>query len=181
MNLKLALKDVEQSFKQLEFSIKLMCYCELGHMNKEEFDTAVVIQLDDGTVGFPEGAFETVDDLIRSAQIMVCVCFGVSAITLDSAYETAGIRPNPDSSDLRGQLRTLIYMVRCAFAHNFADPLWEVRGKFVKIVELVLEGERVSLDLRGLNGRCFDYSHIGGFSNWFKIQKLAVQHLNKYL
>ncbi len=179
--LELALVDVEQSFKQLEFAIKLMCYCENGYMNNENFDSDVTLLLDEENVNYPAGTFGTFGDIMLSAQIMVSVSFGVSAITLDSAYEAASISSNPESSDSHDELRSLIYMVRCAYAHNIAAPLWEVRGKNLKNVELDLEGERVSLDLKDLHGKQFEYSHIGGFSNWLKIRRLAVNHLEKYL
>ena len=57
--LELELSDVEQAFKQLEFAIKLMCYCELGHLDKGKFDFDVTIQLDEENVGFPDGSFQS--------------------------------------------------------------------------------------------------------------------------
>ncbi len=52
-----ALQDVEYAFRQLEFAIKLMCYCELGHVDVEKFDTDVTILLERENVGFSSGGF----------------------------------------------------------------------------------------------------------------------------
>jgi hypothetical protein len=37
------LEDIKQAFLHLEFSIKLLTYIELGKINKEEFDTNIMI------------------------------------------------------------------------------------------------------------------------------------------
>ena len=48
----------------------------------------------------------------------------------------AGIKNDPDARDNLGQLRMLIYMCRCAFAHNVLYPEWEVRGKYERRLDI---------------------------------------------
>ncbi len=173
--LEFALLDVEQAFKQLEFAIKLMCYCELGHLDKEKFDSDVTILLDEENVGFPDGSFQSNQEVITASQINVGTCFGVSAIVLDAAFEAAKIERNPNSRDPKDELRTLVYMVRCAFAHNLAKPCWEARGDFARDIQLNLGESDLCVDMEALNGNDFEYSHIGGFANWYKIREMAVR------
>ncbi len=173
--LEFALLDVEQAFKQLEFAIKLMCYCERGDLDKEKFDSDVTILLDEENVGFPDGSFQSDQEVVTASQINVGICFGVSAIVLDAAFEAAKIERNPNSRDPKDELRTLVYMVRCAFAHNLAKPCWEARGNFARNIQLNLGESDLSIDMVALHGNDFDYSHIGGFANWYKIREMAVR------
>jgi hypothetical protein len=173
--LEFALSDVEQAFKQLEFAIKLMCYCERGDLDREKFDSDVTILLDEENVGFPDGSFQSDQDIVIASQINVGICFGVSAIALEAAFEAAEIARNPISRDPNDELRTLVYMVRCAFAHNPAKPCWEARGDFARNIQLNLGENGLSIDMVALHGNDFDYSHIGGFANWYAIREEAVR------
>ena len=170
-----ALSDVEHAFKQLEFAIKLMCYCERGDLDKKKFDSDVTIQLDEENVEFPDGSFQSDQEVVTASQINVGICFGVSAIVLDAAFEVAKIGRNPNSRDPKDELRTLVYMVRCAFAHNPAKPCWDARGEFARIIQLNLGENDLSINMVALHGNDFDYPDIGGFANWYKIQENAVR------
>jgi hypothetical protein len=124
----LALTDVELAFRHLEFAIKLMCYCEFDHLDRSKFDSDVTILLKKENVSFPSNTFETLDSVVLADQANVGVCFGVTAIVLDAAFDVAGVQKRPKSRAPADELRTLVYMVRCAFAHNPAMPCWEARG-----------------------------------------------------
>lgn len=172
----LALADVEYSFLHLEFAIKLMCYCEMGHLDIEKFDSDLTILLKHKNVGFPQGHFSTPESVIHAAQANVGVAFGVSAIALDSTFESAGIRNKIKSRAPIDELRTFVYMVRCAFAHNFANPRWQINGPdFSRVFSLQLGSSIVSVDLSSLNGQEFEYSHIGDFAQWFSIKSAVIE------
>ena len=168
-----ALEDVDRAFRHLEFSIKLMCYIELDHIDREKFNTDVTLCLERENVSFPDGTFQSMDSLVLVAQTNVGVSFGISAIVLDAAFEAAGNKPRPESNVADDLLRTVVYMVRCAFAHNPALPCWEVRGSYQRKLDLILEGENISIDLSQLHGKPFDYADIGGFANWYRIRRAA--------
>ncbi len=170
-----ALLDVEQAFKQLEFAIKLMCYCELGELDKDKFDTDLTILLGEENLGFPDGSFQSDQEVVTASQINVSICFGVSAMQLNAAFEAAKIEPNPNSRDPIDELRTLVYMVRCAFAHNPAKPCWEARGDYARNCQLNLGESDLPIDMAALHGSDFDYAHLGGFANWYKIREMAVR------
>jgi hypothetical protein len=171
----LALADVERAFTNLEFAIKLMCYVELGHIDHGKFDTDVTILLETENVGFSANKFESLESLISVAQAQVGVAFGVTAIVLDAAFEVAGIKRHPESMAPNDLLRTLVFMVRSAFAHNPAAPCWEVRGPYLDLRALTvqLEGETITVQLSQLHGSAFDYAHIGGLANWCRVRRVA--------
>lgn len=169
----LALADIERAFTNLEFAIKLMCYVELGHIDHGKFDTDVTLLLETENVRFPANTFESIESLVSVAQAQVGVAFGVTAIVLDAAFEVAGIKRNPESVAPNDLLRTLVFMVRSAFAHNPAAPCWEVRGPYLRTLVVRLEGEIISVQLPQLHGSAFEYAHIGGLANWYCVRRAA--------
>lgn len=170
-----ALEDVDHAFRHLEFAIKLMCYCELDYLDLEKFDTNVVIYLEQKDIRFPSGTFAASRDTITAAQALVGVCFGTSAIVLDAAFDVAGLKNKASSRFDADELRTLVRMVRCAFAHNPAMPVWKARGSdYSRCLSFTVAGASLSVDLRSLHGQTFEYSHIGGFGNWLRVRDAAV-------
>jgi len=77
------------------------------------------------------------------------------------------------------ELRTLVRMVRCAFAHNPALPVWEALGKdYSRHLSFAMRVASLSVDLASLHGHLFEYSHIGGFGNSLRIHDAAVALIN---
>jgi hypothetical protein len=179
MGLLEALEDVEIGFRQLEFAIKLLSFCELENINPAAFDTDHLVQLPGGNLKFPGGSFNTYDDLNRAASIAVILAFSGSVLVLDQALEAAGMKPNPQATDNVGQLRALVHMIRCAHAHRVADPHWEVRGPYARTLTVTLQGITLLLDLRPLHGQPFDIDRdLGGYSNWYRIRGEVVRLLS---
>jgi hypothetical protein len=170
-----ALEDIDIAFRQLEFAIKLLSFCELGNINPKDFDTDHVVLLEGGNLHFPPGQFSDQESLNRAASISVLLAFSASVLVLDKGFEAIGIAPNPEATDNVGNLRALIYMVRCAQAHGIADPHWEVRGKFARTMTVDLAGAQISLDQAALHGQRFHIDQLGGYENWYRIRAAADQ------
>lgn len=154
-----------------------MCYCESGHIDKLKFDSDITILFNANNSVFPDNLFNSYKDIVKCSQINVGVCFGASAIALDAAFETAGFSCKKRPLD---DIRTIVYMVRCAFAHNIADPKWEVKGDFWRQVKLTVEGQTLSIDFRKLNGRPFTYEAVGELPNWYRIKKIAIEMIKNF-
>jgi hypothetical protein len=178
MTIKDALEDIEIGFRQLEFAIRMLTYCELGNIKPSDFDTAHITFLEGGSIKFPTGYFSDTDAITRAASIGVLIAFSATVLVLDKAFEVVGITPNPEASDGSGQLRTLVYMIRCAQAHGLADPRWEVRGKYLRTLNLDLNGSKLSIDLQSLNEHRFHIDQIGGYLNWYRIRDSAIDVLS---
>ena len=178
MTLEEALVDVKIAFLQVEFSLKLLSYCELKKINPADFDTNHIVLLEQEDLRFPPGHFRRLEDIIRAASVTVSSALGASALTLDKAWEIAGIPPDPQSADGRDKLRTLVYMVRCAYAHGMADPKWEARGDFSQVLEVGLLGASLTLDLRELDGQGFNFDILGGHARWFDIRDASIAMIN---
>ncbi len=173
MEIQEALEDIEIAFRQLEFAIKLLSFCELGNINPEDFDTDHVVLLEGGNLHFPTGQFTDQDSLNRAASISVLLAFSASVLVLDKGFEVIGVPRDPEANDDLGTLRTLIYMVRCAQAHSIADPRWEARGKFARSITVDLGEAQISLDLQAMHGQRFHIDQLGGYENWYRIRAVA--------
>jgi len=174
------LNELNIAFAQLEFAVRLLSYCELGHVNPSDFDTDHLTQLPNGNLHFPSGNYADNDAICRAASINVIMTFGTSALALDQTFENFGILPDPNASDNIIRLRTLVYMVRCAFAHRIADPRWEARGKYQRNLSVDIPSGTISLDLASLNGAAFDIESIGGYIGWYEMHQLAKDRFHQH-
>ncbi len=127
MELQNALDDVDTAFRQLEFAIKLLSFCELGNIKPSDFDTDHIVLLEGEKLFFPRGKFNDFDSITNAATTGVLIAFSASVLVLDDTFSAVGMKSTPEAMGNDGQLRTLIYMARCAYAHGIAAPRWEVR------------------------------------------------------
>ena len=180
MKLTEALQDIEITFLQFEFCIKLLGYCEEEKIDPLVFDTDEVVLLETESLYFPQGRFSTNEDIVKAASVSVSLALGSTALTLDKAWEVAGICPNPDSEDETVKLRTLVYLVRCAYAHGVAEPKWRATRKYRRVLKVELpDGPSITLDLRDLNGQVVDFSVLGGHAIWFDIRDATIATLKR--
>ena len=177
MTLTDALTDVDIAFRQVEFSIKLLSYCELEKIDPSEFDTDHTTRLETDNLHFPQGHFTSLENIVRAACVCVSSALGTSALALNKAWEVAGIAPDPDSEVETTKLRTVVHMIRCAYAHGVADPKWEVRGAYLRTLKVSLRRGSIELDLRNLHGQSFDFDQLGGHGKWLEIRDETVATL----
>ena len=121
--------------------------------------------------------FNSPEDIILAAQNSYVITLGFSAISLDTVLDESGLARGKAPDNVR-DLRDLIYMVRCAFAHDMMDPRWEARGPFSRTLHIYLPHRTVVIDVGALDGRSFELDHIGGAEAYFemkeKIKKLLT-------
>ncbi|MEY9590994.1 hypothetical protein ABIA06_003285 [Bradyrhizobium yuanmingense] len=173
------LQELAIANRNFEFAIRLLSYCELGNIKPSDFDTDHLTQLPNGSLHFPSGRFADQDSIEGAANVNVLVAFGASVLALDQAFESFGPKPDIESNDNIVRLRTLVYMMRCAYAHRIADPRWEVRAKYRRTLVVMLKSFEIKLDLAPLDQAAFDIDAIGGYLGWYEIHDLARAHFHK--
>jgi hypothetical protein len=137
-------EQVQQAFLQLCWAIKLDTYLRVyPPTNTINFDLPLSILDPADTCGLPGDQFDTVDDIHLCAENSILLSVGAFFLALNTALDEPGIRSDPSAQDSIGQLRILIFMCRCAFAHNVLAPRWEVRGKYCR--QLVIALPSISL------------------------------------
>jgi len=173
-----ALEDVEIVFWQIEFALKISAFWDRPEMGSEEFVTDLSVYLPEGDLHFPTDHFGEIENIRRAAEVSVYMAFGTSALALDQALEVAGFRPNPQSEDPFDHLRCIVYLVRCAFAHRVADPVWDASKKKLRAYTLRVGPKPIIVDMVALNGTPFSFESLGGHQYWFLIRDAVVKKIN---
>ena len=172
-------ETIEQAFLQLAFAVKLVTYAELGKFSRPEFDTDVLIKLERRNLPLRGGTFHSDDDIVLAAQNNFVLTLGFTVIVLDRALSEAGYASNLDGASPNRDLRALIYMVRCAFAHDMMNPRWEARGPFARELHVTLPSGVLLIDARALNEQPFDISHVGGYEGYWEIKEEIARMISK--
>jgi hypothetical protein len=174
-----ALEKIDQAFLQLSFSIKIMAYIELGRVSKDDLDQEMHVRLPRKDLILKKDMFNTPDDIILAAQNAYVITLGFSAIALDTILDESGFTRAAAPDNVR-DLRDLIYMVRCAFAHDMMHPQWVARGPFARTLRVYLPHWTIVVDAAALNGKVFDLDQIGGAGAYFemkdRIKRLLAQN-----
>jgi hypothetical protein len=175
-----AIENAEIAFRQFEFSIRLLSYAELGKIEAAEFGRDHITRLHNGTIRFSPETFSDDAGIWRAANINVVMTFAASAIALNDAFEAAAIKVDVTATDSDSRIRTLVHMVRCAHAHRIAEPHWEARGKYARLLIVDVDGiGTLHLDLPSLHQRPFDVESIGGYVGWYRIANGALRQLRE--
>ncbi len=170
--------QVQEAFLQLCWAIKLDTYLSVyPPANKVDFDNPHSILDPADTLFLPGDQFDTVDDILLGAEHCIMLSVGALFLAFDTALDQAGFKNDPFAQDPLGELRKLIYMVRCAFAHNMLAPHWEVKPKYRHQLAIELPGIALHLDLDILADKPFEIKQIGGYSQLFKMKDYILQVL----
>jgi hypothetical protein len=167
-------EKIDQAFLQFAFAIKLLMYFELDKVDKNQFDTDTTIELKRKNINLKNNLFHTNGDLKNAAINNLNITLGATAIILDESLTSAGILNSHADTSEQGQLRTLIYMIRCAYAHNMIEPRWEVRGKYIRTLKYSVFREVFEVNLNELNGKPFDMEQIGGHDVYIQIKDRLI-------
>ena len=150
---------LDTAFVQLQFAWKLFKYAEDGKIDLDRLDRALTFKQDRMVFALPDKIFGSYEDLVLACQNNLGVAFGVAAIALNRSREESGIKlPNPIETE-REQFVSLAYQIRNAFAHDIAEPRWNMnQERYFRMYEF--GGIRV--DLSGIkNQQPFRYEDIG--------------------
>lgn len=159
------MKYLPTAFGQLAFAWKLYNYGQNGLIDPAELDVEVTFQDADIIFVVPK-ALEQPEDLIAALENNLTIAFGAAAITLNRVREEIGLNlPNPIDSE-QEQCIALIYQIRNAFAHDIAEPKWEIRERYRRSYEF----GGMKFDLSDLHGETFQYEHIGGPDKFYLIK-----------
>ena len=153
------MKYLPTAFSQLRFAWKLYNYALTGDLNLEKLDVPIVFGEREALLVLTGRIFHTHNDLILACENNLGIAFGAAAITLNRCREEAGLRlADPIVTEV-DQFVGLAYQIRNAFAHDIAEPRWNIdQARFRRCYEF----GRVRVDLTSAHGRPFDYHDIGG-------------------
>lgn len=166
------IEDAELSFKLLEFSIRTMCYAELGKIDAVLFGQDLQINLEEENLVYRQGEFSDLENITLVSKMSIGAAFAATAISLDCVLEKhKSENPNVET------IKKLIQAVRNAFSHGIANPVWYVKPHKREILDLKFMCAP-TVDLGALNGNVFKCSDIGGFAAWYRAKAYVLAALS---
>ena len=167
------IEKIDQAFLQLAYAIKLVNYVENEKFKKQDFDIDLTIKLPEYNLMYSADTFNSNDDIILATHNNYQITLGFTAITLDTCFESIGIKSNPKDITPNGQIRSLVYMIRCAFAHDMMHPRWCVKSNYKRKFEISIAEEIIVIDMTNLDGHLFNEKDVKGIETYFKIKDLV--------
>lgn len=153
------MKYLPTALEQLRFAWKLYHYARSGNLDRQKLDVPVVFQEGEARLVLTGPVFQTDEDLILACENNLVIAFGAAAITLNRCREEAGAAlPDPVVTEV-DHFVGLVYQIRNAFAHDIAEPRWNITAPRFRQVYAF---GRVRVDLTEMHGKPFDYHDIGG-------------------
>ena len=107
-------------------------------------------------------------DLYQDAQNLQVSALGTCILFLDKTLESF-VKKNPSSEVNFDKIRSIIFQLRNAYAHNPLRPTWYCWTKYLRKYKIELSNKSILIDLSTLNGQEFDINQIGGFGNLFSM------------
>ena len=141
---------------------------ETGRIPAQLFNEDLQLRADGKIFGIARPLVRT-DDLTGEVNNLKVGMLGVCCIGLDTLLDEAfGKKPeNYDDSDIDA-LRAIVYMIRCAFAHEPTLPVWKITSrKYLR--EFRINELDIEVDLINLNRQVLIGSQYGGWEGIFKI------------
>jgi hypothetical protein len=168
------MKYIDAAFKQLAFAWKLYDYALEGNINLDELDKPFTFQEGGMVLVLPDKVFESPNELVVALENNLVVAFGAAAITLNRCREEVGVKlADPIVSEI-DQFASLAYQVRNAFAHDIAEPRWNItNARYARAYEF--GGIRV--DLSSVGSKRFEYADLGGPDVLFWMKTYGESHV----
>lgn len=142
-----------------------------------------VLRVHTGGAGLTVEKTHTQEHIRAAGWNLLLGALAISAQAMDRALDEAfGPRPldrrpapTPDGlSDLEGA-RVIVYMIRCAFAHDPFNPRWVCRGPYRGVFRVAAVG--VKLDARPLNGERLKPEDHGGVEGYVQLLAFCIAQL----
>ncbi len=165
---------VDSAFKQLSFAWKLYSYALDGKINLEELDRPITFQEGHMMLVLPDKVFNHKDEMIVALENSLSVAFGAAAITLNRCREESGLKlANPITTE-QDQFASVIYQIRNAFAHDISEPRWKItQERYARVYEF----GGITIDLRNVGNKHFEYNDIGGPDVLFWLKQYGEQNV----
>ena len=162
------------AFAQLEFSWKLYGYALDGKLDRQELDIPQTFKDGKSMLVLPDQIFHSDKDLLLALENNLTIAYGAAAITLNRSREEADIKLPKELLSEADICVWLIYHIRNAFAHDIAEPKWEIRNKTLRI-PYIFAG--VEADLTNVHQEPFKYTDLGGLDAIFIIRDYALSNI----
>ena len=139
-----------------------------GRIAPETFRKSV--KIDTGGKGVTIRNNYTQEALRVQSKNLLFTALGTTAIVIDTALDAVLGSKKPADTSQVGSARAIIYMLRCAFAHDMAFPVWSCKNKYqLQYTVNLPQLGRIVFDAKALNGQNLKLEHIGGLEAYVEL------------
>ena len=180
-NTKLAKSKIYEPYYQITtakelllFTLRICDMFEKGEISEEKFNKTIIVN---NVLRINcNWKFNTFADF--ATNLRLCV-LGNCFIVIDEALnEVFGNKPKEYSDTDIDALRAIIYMLRCAIAHNPTAPVWNAKGIYArdfKIAEIGYE-----LKAKQLDKKIVKHNHYGGLKGIIPLMDYSLKIVRIY-
>lgn len=166
---------------QYIYNLKLYDYLLKDKINRYKFDKEIELISFGGSLLLQKNLFSD-EDIIDGAANNIMLSLGTLFIMIDTCLSDLGFHNDANNTTASGMYRTLIYMLKSAFAHNMLQPKWKIKGSYSKIkFNLRLKHGNIKCDLSKLNGKLFKEEDLGGYKNIKELVDFSTDIISKLL
>jgi hypothetical protein len=140
---------------------------------KEVFNTKITIKVK----GKEVMVFSPPDDYMSEMQLMIDNLEHVTLGTCFVSFWESLHRLIQQNKSVDENLKAIIFMFRCAFAHTPTQPKWEIHKPYRKIFNI--PQINFSMDFSTLDNKELIPEHHGGMDNLFKLMNYCLEVLKK--
>ena len=122
-------EEIEESLNILDLAIRLQIGFREGFINMDCFTKEMGINRD--THSTLKVKTDNRQPILKNRfHNLVLSSIGMVSCTVDSSLDEKFGSKNPSDHSHIGSLRSIMYMIRCAFAHDPCNPKWLCKGKY---------------------------------------------------
>jgi len=170
---------IGNAYAMVTLALRFCEGCEAGIIKPEFCNRQIKIDTGGPGLTLSPQTFTT-EKLIDVSYNLFLGAIGLTAIIVDQALDQKYGRKDPlDQSNL-GSIRSIIYQIRNAFAHEPQNPSWLIRGDYLRIYEIDIKGLNLTFDAQSLNGKKLVPKHYGGFEGYFAMLKYCYDQVSRH-
>lgn len=169
------LNEIDLSIESLKLSLRLSNAINKNAIDLDVLRKGMILDNVNGVV-IPKENNLTKDDIYQDANNLQVSALGTCILCLDKTLDLF-VMKNPKSEKNFDKIRSIIYQVRNAYAHNPFKPIWHSKPAYLKEYQINIYNSKSSIDLTSMNGKNFAIEDIGGFTNLFNIIEICREFI----
>ncbi len=182
-------QEIDEALNILELAIRLQTGFREGFISDECFLRKMEINRDTHSIFNNEYFYSKIPIIKCRFSNLVLTSIGIVACAVDRALDKKFGSKNADDRSQVGSLRSVIYMIRNAFAHDPCNPIWRCKSQYtlepyVLTIDTyksdrIIFGENVpkaltfEFDFKMLNEQGLNFGHFYALDGLFLLSEYA--------
>lgn len=176
-------EEIDEALNILDLTIRLQTGFRVGFISSECFQRKMEVNKDTHSALDNDYFYNKKPILKNRFRNLVLTTIGMVSCALDRALDQKFGNKNPKDHSEIGSVRNIIYMIRCAFAHDPCNPIWECKSKYTEspyvltidksVSKRIIFGENIpqalafEFDFKKLNGMGLSFEHFNALDGFF--------------